>query len=266
LCSPTDLYPLSLIRVEWASNNPFKRNAGKSRRPLKFNLIRRDSARKMTEETNEKLADYYARRASEYERVYLKPERQADLRRLADLLSTAFAGQDVLELACGTGYWTQFIAKSARSIMATDINPEVLDIARRKEYASCRVTFLESDVYSLADVETHCTAGFHGFWWSHIPNQKIGAFLDCFHSALPNDALVVMMDNAYVEGSNTPIARRDRHGNTFQTRQLQDGSKHEVLKNFPSPSELRTQLRLHCNDVQVMQLDYYWMVRYRKNG
>lgn len=220
----------------------------------------------MTEETDKTMADYYARRASEYERVYLKPERQADLRRLADLLSSVFAGHDVLEVACGTGYWTQFIAKSARRIVATDINPEVLNIARRKDYASCRVRFLESDAYSLAKVQSRCTAGFHGFWWSHIPNQKIGAFLDRFHSALPKDAMVVMIDNSYVEGSSTPISRRDKHGNTFQIRKLQDGSKHEVLKNFPSPSELRTTLQPHANEIQVMQLDYYWMVRYRKRG
>lgn len=218
----------------------------------------------MTEETDKTLADYYARRASEYERVYQKPERQADLGRLADWLSTAFAGQDVLEVACGTGYWTQFIAKSARSIVATDVNPEVLEIARRKEYASCRIMFLESDAYSLSNVEAHFTAGFHGFWWSHVPIQRMDAFLDNFHSALPKDALVVMIDNAYVEGSSTPISRRDKHGNTFQIRQLQDGSKHEVLKNFPAPSELETTLQPHANDVQVTQLNYYWMARYRK--
>jgi len=222
--------------------------------------------REMAEETDKTMADYYARRASEYERVYQKPERQADLRRLADLLSTAFAGQDVLEVACGTGYWTQFIAKSARSIVATDINPEVFAIARQKEFGSCRVRFLESDAYSLSKIEASFTAGFHGFWWSHIPNQKIAAFLDSFHSALLKNALVVMIDNAYVEGSSTPISRRDRHGNTFQIRQLQDGSEHEVLKNFPSSSELRSRLHAHANYVRVTQLDYYWMVRYRKKG
>ncbi|NWF54582.1 MAG: methyltransferase domain-containing protein [Syntrophaceae bacterium] len=209
------------------------------------------------------MADYYARRASEYERVYQKPERQADLRRLADLLSSAFAGQDVLEVACGTGYWTQFIAKSARSIVATDINPEVLDIARRKDYGPCWVTFLESSAYSLAGVEAGCSAGFHGFWWSHIPVQKIGAFITCFHAALSKDAMVVMIDNAYVEGSSTPISRRDENGNTYQIRQLQDGTKHEVLKNFPSSLGLRTILKPHANDVRVTPFDYYWMVRYR---
>jgi demethylmenaquinone methyltransferase/2-methoxy-6-polyprenyl-1,4-benzoquinol methylase len=224
--------------------------------------MRQDLAGKMTEEADKKMADYYARRASEYERVYQKLERQADLRKLEKLLSFTFAGQNVLEVACGTGYWTQFIAKSARSIVATDINQEVLEIARRKDFGSCEVTFLESDAYSFSNLHAHCTTGFHGFWWSHIPNQKIGAFLECFHSALAKNALVVMIDNAYVEGSSTPISRRDTHGNTFQIRQLEDGSKHEVLKNFPSPAELRSTLQPHANNVQVTQLDYYWMVRY----
>jgi len=225
-----------------------------------------DLAREMTEEADQKMADYYARRASEYERVYQKPERQADLRRLADLLSSAFAGQDVLEVACGTGYWTQFIAKSARSIVATDINPEVLDIARRKDYGPCRVTFLESNAYSLEKVEARCAAGFHGFWWSHIPRRRIGEFLGRFHSALPDGALIVMIDNAYVKGSSTPISRRDKDGNTYQIRQLRDGTKHELLKNFPSPSELRTALRAEGKDVRVRRLEYYWIVQYRKKG
>ncbi len=168
-----------------------------------------------------------------------------------------------MEVACGTGYWTQFIAKSARRIVATDINPEVLDIARRKDYGPCRVTLLESDAYSLAKVEARCTAGFHGFWWSHLPVQKIGAFITRFHAALPKDALVVMIDNAYVEGSSTPISRRDENGNTYQVRQLQDGSKHEILKNFPSLSDLCTTLQPHAKDFQVTPLHYYWMVRYR---
>jgi hypothetical protein len=34
--------------------------------------------------------------------------------------------------------------------------------------------------------------------------------------------------------SNTPISRRDADGNTYQRRTLDDGSVHEVLKNFPT--------------------------------
>ena len=39
------------------------------------------------------MADYYARRAAEYERIYQKPERQADLRAMENWIATEpFAG------------------------------------------------------------------------------------------------------------------------------------------------------------------------------
>src|ERR1051326_861454 len=87
------------------------------------------------------LLDYYARRAGEYEKIFAKPERQPDLVALRALLPGLFAGRDVLEIACGTGYWTPIISESARSILATDINEEVLDIARHKAYPNRNVTF-----------------------------------------------------------------------------------------------------------------------------
>jgi hypothetical protein len=49
------------------------------------------------------LRDYYAARAPEYDKVYSKPERQADLRELERWLPPLFAASDVLEIACGTG-------------------------------------------------------------------------------------------------------------------------------------------------------------------
>src|SRR5712692_10327984 len=62
---------------------------------------------------NREMREYYARRAVEYERVYAKPERQDDLARLRRLLQADLAGHDVLEIACGTGYWTTAIAETA---------------------------------------------------------------------------------------------------------------------------------------------------------
>lgn len=53
------------------------------------------------------MQSYYAARASEYERIYAKPERQADLRRLESMIPAMFARCNVLEIASGTGYWTQ---------------------------------------------------------------------------------------------------------------------------------------------------------------
>jgi len=208
------------------------------------------------------LPDYYARRAGEYEKIFAKPERQPDLACLRTLLPGAVAGRDVLEVACGTGYWTPLISGSARSILATDINEEVLEIARHKTYPNHNVAFQIADAYTLANVTGCFSAGFAGFWWSHIPKQRLSHFLDCFHSKLCPGALVVFLDNNYVEGSSTPIARRDSDGNTFQKRKLEDGAEFEVLKNFPPETELYASVNSRADDVEVTQFKYYWCLRY----
>jgi demethylmenaquinone methyltransferase/2-methoxy-6-polyprenyl-1,4-benzoquinol methylase len=208
------------------------------------------------------LRDYYARRAGEYEKIFAKPERQPDLASLRMLLPGLLAGRDVLETACGTGYWTRIISGSARSILATDINEEVLEIARHKTYPNHNAEFKIADAYTLTNVAGRFSAGFAGFWWSHIPKQRLSRFLDCFHSRLCRGALVVFLDNNYVEGSSTPIARRDSEGNTFQTRKLEDGAEFEVLKNFPSETELRANLNGRAEDIEVTQFKYYWCLRY----
>jgi ubiquinone/menaquinone biosynthesis C-methylase UbiE len=63
-------------------------------------------------------------------------------------LQNLFKGKDVLEIACGTGYWTNIISGSARSITASDLNDEVLEMARSKNY-KCDVQFIKDDAYTL---------------------------------------------------------------------------------------------------------------------
>ena len=212
------------------------------------------------------MVGYYAERASEYERIYVKPERQADLKRLRCYVENTFAGADVFEVACGTGYWTKILARSAASVVATDINEEVLAIARSKGMDSQKVTFQREDAYALPVLPRRFTAGLAVFWWSHIPKSKLRGFLLGFHRALSPGARVVFIDNAYVAGSSTPIARVDEHGDTYQVRRLEDGSTHEVRKNFPTESELRAAVEGWASDVRVEFLRYYWILSYVSPG
>lgn len=49
--------------------------------------------------TDAALKQYYAARAREYERIYAKPERQADFARLKQLLPPMFADRRILVVA-----------------------------------------------------------------------------------------------------------------------------------------------------------------------
>ena len=208
------------------------------------------------------MVTYYAERAAEYERIYHKPERQDDLLRLRKFVNRTFAGTAVFELACGTGYWTEILARSAASVVATDINEEVLAIARSKPIDPRTTTFRLADAYNLPTFPQKFTGGLAVFWWSHVPKAGLRDFLQGFHRLFSPGTRVVFIDNRYVEGSSTPISRTDEHGDTFQTRRLDNGTTHEVLKNFPTESELRTAVAGLASDVQAEFLQYYWILSY----
>jgi len=214
----------------------------------------------------DELADYYARRAPEYERIYARPERQADLAVLRARVAAALAGRRVLEIACGTGWWTQAYAAGAAQVTALDMNEEVLAIARTKALPAGRVDFRRGDCYALPDLGRRHDALFAGFWWSHVPLERLDAFLQQAVAAVAPGALIAFLDNCFVEGSSTPIARRDAAGNTYQRRQLEDGSVHEVLKNFPADGELIGRASRHGWGANVELLPHFWLLTWWAPG
>jgi hypothetical protein len=73
---------------------------------------------------------------------------------------------------------------------------------------------------------------------------------------------VVLLDNSYVQTSNLPITRRDAEGNTFQQRTLDDGSVHEVVKNFPSREQALAAIGARACHARWIAYDHYWILSY----
>ncbi len=209
------------------------------------------------------MVTYYRERAAIYERVYHKPERQAELRALEAWLPVPFAGRNVLEVACGTGWWTPHGARDCAHWLATDINPETMAIAQAKPLPEGKVSFATVDADTFAELGgRRFDAAFAGCWWSHVPLARLPAWLDTLHARLAPGAVVVMLDNRFVPTSSTPISRRDADGNTYQLRPLDDGSTHEVLKNFPSPDQAMAVLGPRARDAQWVAWTHYWALVY----
>jgi demethylmenaquinone methyltransferase/2-methoxy-6-polyprenyl-1,4-benzoquinol methylase len=208
------------------------------------------------------LRAYYAQRAGEYERVYAKPERQDDLRAIEAWLPACFAQRDVLEVACGTGWWTPHGARDARSWLATDINDETLVLARHKPLPA-GVRFARADAFDLHRIEGGpFDAAFAGFWWSHVRRTALPLWLQSLHARLVPGARIVFIDNRYVEGSSNPIARTDADGNTYQQRRLSDGSTYEVLKNFPTRDEAVAAIGTRARNAEWHAWTHYWALTY----
>jgi demethylmenaquinone methyltransferase/2-methoxy-6-polyprenyl-1,4-benzoquinol methylase len=217
--------------------------------------------------TSQETKEYYALRAAEYEKVYSKPSRQESIKWLRELLQNLLAGKRVLEISCGTGYWTPAIAEVAESVLATDINESVLQIAVGKSYVRQNVDFQVADVFSLDNVAGEFDGGFSGFWWSHVSKAQLKTFLSTFHSRLQTNALVVFADNHPVADLlGTTSGRVDEAGNQYSVRELERGGQYEIIKNFPTEGELRGVLEGLGHEVQYFSSACYWCVSYRTNA
>ena len=207
------------------------------------------------------MKEYYAARAKEYDKIYSKPERQADLRLIETWLPQNYIGKHVLEIAAGTGYWTQFIAPVAASLVALDASAETFEVARNR-VSEKHVQWLIGDAYEIPMPDPLFDASFAGFWFSHVPKSRRREFLIGLNRVLQKGAKVIFLDNSYVQGSSTPLTETDDEGNTYQHRTLADGSLHSVLKNFPTEYELIESIDGLGAHPAYRTWQYFWAFEY----
>jgi len=205
---------------------------------------------------------YYKERAPVYNRVYKYPERQADLRFLEKYIPEQFAGLDVLEIAAGTGYWTQFISTKANSILSTDITKATLDELRNRTLPA-NVSICEADAYNLEHLPSNFTSAFAGLWFSHVPIQRREEFFTELHKKLAPGSTVVLLDNSLAQCERLPISHSDEYGNTYQKRILDNGVSYEVVKNFPTKQELLELTLDKTSDQEFKELENYWLFQYK---
>ena len=173
----------------------------------------------------------------------------------------ALQGHDVLEIACGSGYWSEVIASTSRSVLATDASPEMISIARKKLASIRNVRCQVADAYSLDSVSGGLTAAFAHWWWSHIPKSRIQSFLATLHSKLIPGALVLFADQLLYESQSR---RSDPEGDLLEERALPDGRTFEIVKNFPTEQELREYLAGIANNIVYAEYpeQKYWTIAY----
>lgn len=205
----------------------------------------------------EDLLQYYGDRAPEYDRIYQKPERQPDLAAMRSWLAERVADKKVLEVACGTGYWTAVMAETASQILATDASAPPLSIARIRLQNAAHINFAVKDLYALEQAEQKdFDVVFGGFIWSHIPQSELSAFYLALLAPLRAGGQLILMDNLFVEGSSTPLSRQDEDENTYQQRKLDSGKTYEVMKNFP-----QWPLNIQEQPTEATLWDHYWAIQ-----
>ena len=181
--------------------------------------------------------DYYRRRAGEYD-VTAYGDVAAARARIARLVAEMRPTGSVLEIACGTGLWTEALAGLADTVTAIDAAPEAVEIARDR-VRSANVSFEVADVFSW-DRDTGFDVIFFSAWLSHVPTSRFEEFWRSLGDLLVENGRVLFIDEhvdewekeAYVPGWDEVVERRLRDGSTFR-----------VIKNFVDPEGLELRLR-----------------------
>ncbi len=208
------------------------------------------------------MEDYYRARAAEYDEFYEIPERQDDLVRLKAWLVERAKGRNILEVAAGTGHWTEAAAQVAKAITATDYNRETLTLAARRSLGP-HVTLLTADAYALPEFDSIFDAGMAHLWWSHVGKQRRHEFLSQFVSRLQPGASILMIDQVFVAGRCSPISGSDEWGNLLTLRKLKNGAIYEIIKNYPTSEELEKSFAPFSDNIEIMLLDHFWALSAR---
>lgn len=189
----------------------------------------------MTDEALTDQIDYYRRRAAEYDATAYGDVAAARTR-IAGLVARMRPAGNVLEIACGTGLWTEALAGTAGAVTAIDAAPEALAIARDR-VRSPNVTFVVADVFSW-DPGTRFDVIFFSAWLSHVPASRFEQFWASLRGLLAEDGRVLFIDEHVDErGKEAYVA------DEIVERRLHDGSTFRVVKNFVDPDRLELRLR-----------------------
>jgi len=198
-------------------------------------------------------AAYYRARAPEYDEWWKRSGRydrgpdatgrwNAEVAQVeAELAGAALTG-DVLELASGTGWWTEHLARAAGSLTCVDASPETIDINRAR-LSGAGLPLPRYEVANLFEwtPTDRFDAVFFSFWLSHVPNARFASFWTNVAAALRPGGRAFFIDSLPDQTSTANNHRMpDRDG--IQERRLNDGRTFRIVKLFRGPDELTADL------------------------
>jgi SAM-dependent methyltransferase len=212
--------------------------------------------------------EYYRARAAEYDAWWLRQGRYDrgakpnavwfdEGAAVARALAEFKPGGDVLELACGTGIWTEKLLPTARSVTAVDASPEMLALNAHRVGKS-RVQHVQADLFHWRPDRTYDVV-FFGFWLSHVPPELFDAFWQRVAAALNENGRVFFVDSRREPSSTAHDHRLPGPGEVTHLRRLDDGREFRIFKIFYDRADLTARLAGLGWQFQVHETPTYFL-------
>lgn len=142
----------------------------------------------------------------------------------------------VLELACGTGFWTETLLQMGRAVTASDAAPEMLEIAR-KRLGEDRIMYQQADLFHWEPAQEYDLV-FFANWLSHVPPELLDDFLNKVCRAVRAGGQIAIVDQHAPSDDDKNVAKAD----VYATRPLSDGLEFTIVKAFYDLTELEKKL------------------------
>jgi demethylmenaquinone methyltransferase/2-methoxy-6-polyprenyl-1,4-benzoquinol methylase len=195
--------------------------------------------------------DYYRARAGEYDQWWLRQGRydrgSIDNRNWFDDCAALVAWLEhfrpsgrVLELASGTGIWSEKLLPFATDLTLIDGSREMLGLAERRLKAP-NVQYIQANLFDWKPPGQFDTI-FFAFWLSHVPPERFTSFWGLVAKCLAPGGRVFFVDSRHEMTSTALDHYLPGQDATQLRRRLNDGREFRIYKVFYSPQDLQSRL------------------------
>jgi len=201
----------------------------------------------MIKEIQEQIA-YYNARSQEYDKWFYcigRYDRGLEQNHRwfneVDILKSALHDigkvNSILQLACGTGIWTQELLKISDKITVFDASAEMIAINKNKLNDTKIVDYQQVDLFSWQPT-TQYDLVFFSFWLSHVPPAQVDDFLAKVYRPVRPYGKVFIIDSCFDTTSTAKDHFFENENAIYQRRKLNNGQEYQIYKFYCQPNVL----------------------------
>jgi len=211
---------------------------------------------------------YYQARANEYDEWFLRQgryDRGPDINNrwfneadeVKEALRSAKPKGSILELACGTGLWTELLLPFALQITAVDSSKEMIALNKNR-LKNNRIHYQHVNIFNF-EPEDKFDFIFFSFWLSHVPTEKFNSFWNSIRSYLNPSGRVFFIDSLHAPTSAAKDHPYPEKSQTIAKRRLNNGREYKIVKVFYDPDDLEKKLLSLGWDITVMKTNNFFL-------
>jgi demethylmenaquinone methyltransferase/2-methoxy-6-polyprenyl-1,4-benzoquinol methylase len=216
----------------------------------------------------EEMIAYYRARALEYDEWFYRLNRydhgpEINQRWFDDVAELVAAFEQIgpvdeaLELAAGTGIWTEKLVKHATHVTVVDASSEMIAINQGK-LPGAPVSYVEASVFDWEPDRAYDLV-FFSFWLSHVPPERVNEFLAKVRRSVRDGGQLFIIDSRFEQtgaARNNPLFEEEQ---TYRTRVLNDGNQYTIVKVYYETEQLRRLLDTAGFDAEVHFTNQYFI-------